>query len=98
MRRDRQNRPRAMSDAELEHALIGELVEWLTSPGVLVPPRRLQSLYGAYRGRFLTHGDHCTCWQCLEVERDALEVDLELEEDWQLGSRLPTLDQLPTSG
>lgn len=85
MRKQRTTRVRTMSDSELEHALVGALVDWLTSSGVFVPPARLTALWVAYRGRFLGHGDRCTCWECVEEPlgvEDLLELELGLVDDF----------------
>ncbi len=66
MRSPRAPRLRTLSDSDLETALIDELVDWLTTPGTTTPPGRLQSLYVAYRRRFLGHSARCVCEGCFE--------------------------------
>lgn len=64
MRKPRSTRVRTLSDNALEAELLGELVDWLTSPGVPHAPPRLEALYGAYSRRFLTHTRRCACQDC----------------------------------
>lgn len=66
MRNPRRQRIRDLTDKELEHALVDELVEWLLAPGRITPGARLEALHGAYRRRFMSCRADCVCEECLE--------------------------------
>jgi hypothetical protein len=64
MRAPRNVRVRDLSDSQLETELIEAYVVWMVSPGVPLPPPRLERLLEAYNARFRWHSPRCACEEC----------------------------------